>query len=158
MTKSKTTETLDQRSERVQAEAEEVRLEHERIANEQATKLEARQRDFDQALVDNYRRRDGEAAVEQARRELKQAVAELPVTQALAAYLAAQIAVYDGWHEYLGARGRLGIPTAAAQPPPVGSVMPLGDYVHRAATELAHEVLMRSREESENNRNGMETP
>ena len=152
------TETLEQRTARVQSEAEQIRQEHERIAHEQATKLEARQRDFDQALVDNYRKADGEAAVEQARRALETAVADLPVTQALANYLAAQVALYDGWHEYLGTRARLGIPTAGAQPPPVGSVMPLSDYVHRTAAALANEALTRSREESHRNRNGTETP
>jgi len=161
VTKPKTTETpetLEQRSARVATEAEQIRQEHERIAHEQATKLEAHQRDYDQALVDNYRRREGEAAVEQARRDLETAVAELPVTRALGAYLAAQVALYDGYAEYIGARARLSIPTAAAQPPPVAAAPSLTDLVHQAAATAAHEALTRSQEARDHHRNGTETP
>ncbi len=151
-------ETLEQRTARVSTEAEQVRAEHERIAADKATKLQARQRAYDEAVVGSYRRADGDVAVEKARRDLDHAVADLPVTQAIAALLAAQTAAYNDWHEYLAARGRLGIPTQASQPPPVGAVLQIGDYVSSAADRLAHEAFTRSREESQRNRNGTETP
>ena len=133
---SSKTETLEQRTARVSTEAEQIRAEHQRIAADKTTKLQARQRAHDEKVVGSYRRSDGEAAVEKARRDLDQAVAELPVTQAIASYLSAQTAAYDDWHEFLGARARLGIPTQESAPPPVGAVRRAAD--RRLRTHRRH--------------------
>ena len=132
-----------------------------KVAEQQAVeraRLDKHQREYDQQLVAGYRAADHEAAVGQARADLDAVVTELPVTQALARYLAAQVTRYDAHTELLGARARLGMPVAGAQSPPVADVLPIGEYVHRAAVEAAHETLAQQREDNHRNRNGTETP
>ncbi len=121
-------------------------------------RLTQHQADYDRALVDGYRAADHEAAVEQARRDLEAVVEESPITQALGRYLAAQVTRYDAHVELIGARGRLGMTTAGAQPPPVADVLPIGEYVHRAAVQMAETTLAQQRETNHHNRNGTETP
>ncbi len=125
----------------------------EHQADERAA-LAQRQADYDRRLVDGYRAGDYLAAVEQARADLDAVVTELPVTQALARYLAAQVTRYDAHTELIGARGRLGMTTAGAQPPPVADALPVGEYVNRAAVQMAADALAQQRETNHHNRNG----
>ncbi len=121
-------------------------------------RLTQHQTAYDQALVDGYRAADHEAAVGQARADLDAVVTELPVTQALARYLAAQVTRYDAHTELIGARARLGMPVAGAHSPPVADLATLEEYVHKVAVDLAHQTLTQQRERADHQRNGSETP
>ncbi len=132
-----------------------------KVAEQQAAeraRLDKHQIEYDRALVESYRAADHEAAVEQARADLDAAVADLPVTQALARYLAAQVTRYDAHTGLIGARGRLGMPTAGSQPPPVADVLPVSEYIHRVAVQIADQAITQQREDNHRNRNGTETP
>ncbi len=121
-------------------------------------RLAEHQRAYDERLVAGYQASDHEAAVEQARRDLTAVVAESPLTEALGRYLAAQVARYHAHTELIGARARLGMTTAGAQQPPVADVLPVSEYIHRAAVQIADQAITQQREDNHRNRNGTETP
>lgn len=121
-------------------------------------RLAEHQRAYDERLVDGYRAADHDAAVGQARADLDAVVTDLPVTQALARYLSAQVTRYDAHTELIGALARLGMPVAGAQQPPVADVLPASEYIHRVAVQIADQAITQQREDNHRNRNGTETP
>ncbi len=102
LTKS-TVETFEQRADRVAAETAEVNRERARRDQERHDRLTAHQRAVDQATVDQWRPRDLDAAVVDARATLGKVIAEQPITQAVATYLLAQGRRSVLWSEQINA-------------------------------------------------------
>jgi hypothetical protein len=155
MTTTRTdTDELAQQAAELAQQAAEARAKVAAAHAADQARLAEHQRAYDERLVAGYRASDHEAAVEQARADLDAVVTELPVTQALARYLAAQVARYVGHTELIAARGRLGMPVAGAQSPPVADLATLEEYVHKVAVDLAHDALTQQREQAHHQRNG----
>lgn len=150
---TKTPETLDQRAQRVAREAAEVAAEQARLEAEHVRRLAEHQDAFDRHVVTDWRPRELDAAVEQARRDLDAAVRAHPLTAALADYLGAQTRRSEAWREYLAARGRLGMPVAGAQMPGATAVPDLPEAITRAAYAIAEDLLAAEREDRHTRRN-----
>lgn len=128
----------------------------EHYTAEQAQMMQ-QQSSYDRKVVESYSAKALDEAVDQAGENLDAVVAELPITKALANYLAAQVVRYFSYTELMAARGRLGMP-ANGQLPPAASVGPLDDYINATATRMAHDVLTAQQEQAHRQRNGEVTP
>ncbi len=90
--------------------------EEDRREQEQADRRRAEaQRQFDEQFVADFSRAALEADVDQARAELDQALADDPIVQALASYLASLRRRSHGLLEHSSALARLGRPADAPQ-------------------------------------------
>lgn len=63
-----------------------------------------------------------------------------PLTRALGYYLACQVERYEAFHNLMGARARLGMSVAGAQPPPVADLSPVTEYIVNGAKSIAAEM------------------
>lgn len=115
-TKTKTPEALREEAERLHAQAAEAQA---AVDAETMREWEAEQADLTrraQETVDSFDAAALDQDVDDARQRLDQAVSDMPVTQALAGYLAAQYARNWAHADLAGARGRLGLPTGGGRP------------------------------------------
>ncbi len=153
-TKTKTTDPNDVRAEarRLAAEAAAAQVKVEAIEADTRARLAEHQAALDRRIVDTYRAADHDNAVDQAYEELQTVVADLPLTKALTKFLAAQSLRQHAHAENLGARARLGLPTAGSQQPATTDALPVGEYVNRVAEQLAHEVLEQAIDTAHHNR------
>jgi len=134
-------ESLDQRADRVAQEQAEISRERARLDQERHDRLTAHQRAVDQATVDQWRPRDLDAAVVDARATLGKVIAEQPITQAVATYLLAQGRRSVLWSEQINALGQLGRPTEGAQMPPVTGEPVIQELIFREASNQAEDLL-----------------
>jgi hypothetical protein len=136
------TETLDQRAERVAAEAAEIHAERERLAQAEAQAAAERQAKLDADTVQAFNPAALDKAVSNTRAAVDQAVSDLPVTQAIAAYLAAQWRRNWARLDHDQAASRLGLP-AADRPaqPAADDVKAIEQYITETATNLAQAQL-----------------
>lgn len=147
------TETLDERSARVAAEAAEIAAERARVETERARALAEHQSAYDAEIVARWAPRELEQAVRDARVRLDEAIRADPLTRALADYVHAQMRRSDAHNEHIGALSRLGRPSAGAQAPPTTAVPDLAEEVARLAGALAAEALAAEREAFHTRRN-----
>lgn len=127
------------------------------IDAKEAAKLFEAQAGYDRQVVDGYRSQPYEQAVTDARRRLDEVVSADPLTRAVADFLYAQQARSFAFSEFIGALGRLGQPTAGAQPPPSVDALGIGEYVGRAADDIAADRVNTDRVAAHNARNETET-
>lgn len=111
----------------------------QQAAEDHRRKVEA-QREWDEQLVAGYNRTAIDAEAEQAKAAFDQALAANPLVLALADYAAAMRRRSHRLHEYMAARGRLGLPTA---PPDVvvTDLAHLDEYVTRTAERIAGDLI-----------------
>jgi len=138
---TKSSESLDERADRVAAEQSEISRERARLDQERHDRLTAHQRSVDQATVDEWRPRALDKAVADARAELGKAVADSPITKALATYLYAQTRRSILWTEQINALGQLGRPTAGAPVPPTTGESNVQELIFREASNQAEDQL-----------------
>ncbi len=113
--KSKTPEALRAEAEKLALLAAEAQAELDAHSARELEREQAEQRKAAQELVDTFDAAALDRDVDQAREALDQAVSEMPVTQALAGYLAAQYVRNWAHLDLMSARGLLGLPTAGGR-------------------------------------------
>lgn len=114
-TKTKTPEALRAEAEKLAVQAAEVQAE---IDAQTMREWEAEQvalREAAQTLVDTFDSAALDRDVDDARHALDEAIAENPVTQALAGWLASQWLRNHAFADLTGARGRLGLSTTGGR-------------------------------------------
>lgn len=128
----------DERAALLRAELAELEAAELRRQQAAAARLADHQTAFDEEVVAAYpqRRPALEAAVEQARAHLDEAIAADPVTQALAGFYTAAAARRQAFDELIGALARQGRDVAGVQHPPTHTV-DLAEVTNRAAENAA---------------------
>src|SRR4051794_28279121 len=122
MTAKTTTESLDQRAERVAREATEISAERTRLAREEVERLDRHGTEVDTDTIATYGRKAYHAEVDQAKADLDRVIAEHPLTKALSAYYAAQARGRQALETYVNARGRQGHDIAGVTYPMIQGV------------------------------------
>ncbi len=118
----KTAETLEERAARVAVEAAEVRTEMTHRAQAEAARLTEHQAAVDAELIQSYDRKALEAEVDKARAALDKAIANDPLTKALAGYYVAAERRRAAFDLFVGAKGRQGHDTSGAVYPQMAEV------------------------------------
>lgn len=136
MPKTKTPDQLRAEAEALAIKAAEAQAEVDRITLEEYEREQAELAEQDQQTIANYNRAALDQAVEDARAEFQQALADLPVTQALAGYVAAGYRRSWAHADWAAARGRLGMPEGG-NPPHPAYVQPWAEAIEQAATRIA---------------------
>lgn len=146
-TKTKTPEALRAEAEKLaqQAAAAQAALDAENLREWERQKAE--QREAAQRLVDTFDAAALDRDVDEARQALDQAVSEMPVTQALAGYLAAQYLRNWAHLDLQGARGLLGLSTAGGRQSGTTEI-PLDDLIVDIARRDAQRHVDAQREGS----------
>ena len=150
-------ESLDERADRVAAEQAEIMRERHAIDAAAHAKLTLHQRQVDQQTVDEWQPRQLDKTVADARAELGKAVADSPITKALASYLYAQTRRSILWTEQMNAIRSAGRPTAGAQMPPVTGEPIVQELIYRAASAAAEDQLAAEATARHVNRNTIPT-
>lgn len=149
VTKSTTTtqspDDLRQQADDLRRQADEAQDAVRAVAEQEQRRQWERQLAADQVFVDGYDKAALNQAVDDARRTVDQTVADMPVVQAMANYLAAQWRRNHAHVDLASARSRLGLPAAEVIPAPVDDERTLHEYVTRAATTLAAEQIATER-------------
>ncbi len=135
-----TADKLRADADRLSAQAAEALDRVRQVDAEKAAIQAERQAAADRQAIAAYRAAGFDEDVEQARRALDQTVRESAIAQALGRYLSAQESRYEAFHNLMGARARLGMTVEGAQPPPVGGLAPVTEYVAAAARNIAGEL------------------
>ena len=151
--KTATTTTADVGELRARAEgfarqAAEAQAELDRRGQEELGRQREAQAERDRALVANYDRSADEKAVRQARDEVDRVAADMPLTVAIAQYIAVQDQCVWNRVDVMAARGRLGLPTGGQQPHSAQAPDPVSHIV-RAAAQAAAEQTAKARAEQE---------
>jgi len=114
-TKTKTPEALRAEAEKLAVQAAEVQAEIDAQTMREWEAEQAALREAAQTLVDTFDAAALDRDVDDARHALDQAISDLPTTQALAAWLAAQWVRNHAHLDLMGARGRLGLSTTGGR-------------------------------------------
>ena len=114
-TKTKTPEALRAEAEKLAVQAAEVQAELDAQTMREWEAEQAALREAAQTLVDTFDAAALDRDVDDARHALDQAVADLPLTQALADYLGMQYRRNHAHLDLMGALGRLGRPTSGGR-------------------------------------------
>ena len=138
---TKSSESLDERADRVAQEQAEISRERAHLDQERHDALIAHQRQVDQETVDSWRPRDLDAAVVAARAALGRAVADNPITKACGDLVYAETARSILWRELLNARGQLGMPVDGAPLPPTTGTPNIQELIFREASNQAEDRL-----------------
>lgn len=138
--KTNTPEALREQADKLAQQAAAVQAEIDAQSLREYEREQEAQRKADQELVDTFRAADVERDVEEARQALSEAVAALPVTQALGTYLAAQYRRNWAYVDLQGARARLGMPDRGTRQSSTIETA-LGDLVMSAARDLAQQAI-----------------
>lgn len=113
--KTKTPEQLREQAEKLRQEAAEVQAELDAHSLREWEREQEAQRKADQEFLDTFDTAGLDRDVEDAHERLKQVIAESPIVQAHASYLAAQWLRNHAHVDLTGARARLGLPTSGAR-------------------------------------------
>ena len=146
VTKTQSPEALRERAQELAEQAAEVQAEIDAQTMREFEREQEERRQAAQELVDTFDGAALDAAVDDARQALDQAVSDHPVTQALAGYLAAQYLRNWAWGDLTGARGLLGLPTAGARASGTTEI-PLDDLIVSIAQRDAQRLTDTAREE-----------
>lgn len=147
-TKTKTPEELREEADRLALAAAEAQAKVNAAAEEQRQREWQAQLEADQQFVDSFNRAELDQAVEDAREALDKAVAELPVTKAMAAFLAAQYRRNWAYGDLSAARARLDLPTAGTRQSSTVEVS-LADLVTTVARRDAQQQIDTDRTNAE---------
>jgi hypothetical protein len=153
-TKETDAEQLQAEAARLNALAAEAQSKLQEHRHAEAMKLHQRQLQYDKHINATYRMSEYDKAVAEALADVQAVVRDMPITQALARYQAAQVTRYTKHHEMLAARSNLGLPTAGAQTPPSADLLPVSEYIHRAAETMAGEITAKAQADAHAARNG----
>lgn len=137
---TKTTETLEQRAARLAEEMREVNEEQTRLANEAAQRRAQAQADFDAKIVADWNAADLDAAVTDAQRALRQAIADDPLTIAVSNYYIAAGLRHERWNQYLGARTRQGLNNTNMQAPTIPELAPVSELIGKAGQNNGYDA------------------
>ena len=147
-TKTLTPEQLRERAADLQRQAAEAQALVDAAAAEEREREWQKQLDADHALVDSFDAKALDQAVDEARVEFAHAVADMAVTKALAAYIAAQTARNWAWLDLTSAQGRLGLSQEGAREA-TEEIVKLQDYIEVAAQRMAADQVAAQRTPTE---------
>lgn len=139
-TKTPTPDELREQAEDLSRQAAEAQARVDEITMQEYAREQEAQAKRDQETVDTYRRADLDQAVDEALAAFNQALADLPVTQALAAYIHAGYRRAWAYNDLAAARGRLGLPDPGS-PPHSAFVPPFEEAINHAATRMAQTAI-----------------
>lgn len=135
--KTETPEALRERASSLAAQAAEAQAEVDRTAMEEYERQQEEARERDRQTVAAYDRPALDRAVDEARDAYLQAVADLPVTRALADYVAAGYRRSHAHFDLISARSRLGLGDDPGNVPAHPIPNPLQDDITATAGRMA---------------------
>jgi hypothetical protein len=131
-----TPEQLQAQADELARQAAEVQAELDRISLEEYEREQQAQAERDQETIDSFDRAALDQAVDEARARFDTAVAEMPVTKALADYIAAGYRRSWAHQDLSAARSRLGL-GESGNPPHPAHVQPWQEAIATVATRIA---------------------
>lgn len=141
MPKTQTPDQLRERAEKLAAEAADAQAALDAQTLREWEAEQEAQADRDRETIKNYNRAELDKAVDEALAEFKQALADLPVTKALARYIHAGYRRSWAYNDLSAARGRLGLPDGGGLGPSGAFVPPFEEAINQAATEQAQAAI-----------------
>lgn len=149
MPKPENPEQLQARAAELSRQAAEARAALQAQAKREAERERERLAKADRGLLESYDRRALDRDVEEARQRFEEAVAQSPVTKALADYICAGFRRNWGVADAKGAHARLGLPGVGPRDTEQLFVPSMNDAVAQAATRMAQAQIDTERADKE---------
>lgn len=146
-TKTKTPDELRQQAAKLAEQAAAVQAELDAHTMREYEQEQTERAAADQRYVETFDAAALDQAVDQARAALDQTIADDPVTQALAGYLAAQYRRNHAHNDLASALGRLGRPNVGGRQSGTTELQSLDELIITAAQRTAQRMLDTFRQE-----------
>ncbi len=149
MPKTTDPEQLRLRADELSRQAAEAQAALNAQAEQERARERERQAEADQRLLESYDRRALDTDVEEARQRFEEAVADSPVTRALAAYIASGYRRNHAVLDAQSAHSRLGLPGDGPRDTEQLFVPSMNDAITQAATRMAQAQIDAERADEE---------